>query len=437
MVLFVLLVAACGSKTDQPSSGRWQALCTLIEDEKADLEERLDAMRSLKAPVPQQVVESLLLVMKDKSQQAFIMVPDDSSLFYHVEESPYGGPDERAEIRWTAVETLQRLREKQALPDLISALYDRQEVVRHFAARALWYLGSREGLPVLLKGLEGKALANESANRILKEISGRDFGFNTDQGWVLKKAAIDRWREHAAGMKPRAPHPRFGEDPDLDRRVRFLVAVLGQHQFLFMEQARRNLGQMGELAVEHIRRAWDDPALGAGNQQLRAYAVQSLAMIGSSAAAALIVEKGAGDDSPAVRSRAAGAMASLDDAASAEALLSLLNDPDEGVVVAATLSLGRREVHGGEDRLLKQFARAPNGSRLKLLTAWSLVRLGRRGSPWGSYLEEVMRQGPVHVRVELADLLREWRGDLFGWDESADPGSQEAALARWHSILVP
>ncbi|HGY90571.1 MAG TPA: HEAT repeat domain-containing protein [Planctomycetes bacterium] len=423
IVLCVAAVLSC-TKTTRPTVAT-SATAKLIADEGAPEKERLDAMDRLRAPVPQDVLEALLRVMKDRSQQAFLMVPDDSDLGYHTEENPFDGPDTRAELRWTAIIALERLGAVAALPDLISALWDRHPVVRNHAARALWKFGSAEGLPVLVQSLREKAFANETAHRILKEITGRDFGFDTDAGWTMKLEAIARWEKflQQSPPKPPRPHPRAGEDANLDRRTRFLVAMMGQHQVLFMEQARRDLARMDGLALDHIEAAFRDPRM-AGNQQLCASAVQVLEKLGGPRAFELL--RGRLDDpSPAVRARAALALGKGRDRAASDKLAALLDDDDEGVVAAAVRALGGA---GDPDKVLPRLKRVSQNPRsdrrLRRLAALSRLRLGDR-SQW-PVVRDILRGDDVDARVDAVEILREWLGDLPGLD--ADKPLTEAAL---------
>ncbi|MCB9833128.1 MAG: HEAT repeat domain-containing protein [Planctomycetes bacterium] len=434
ILLLAALLGACGE--DRGRTVGTDPRVPTILDEAGELEARLDLIDSLRAPCPQDVVEALLRVMKDRSQQAYVTIADDGDLGYHVEESPYGGPDERAEIRWTAVIALDRLGEVQALPDLLAALNDRHPVVANHAALALWNLGSAEGLPVLVKNLEAKAFANETANEILCRIAGQDLGFDTDAGWKRKEEAIARWQAWlATGPKPPRALPQKGQDADLDRRVRFLVAILGQHQFLFMEQARRELSRLDGLALEHIRVAFDDPALGRDNQQLRAYAIQALALMHDPRAQELIVERLGKDPAAPVRSRAAEAIGQAD-SGGREALLHALDDHDPSVQLAVVRALGRRGLEDVTGRIRDLLASPAASERLKLTAAFALVRNGLKGDGAGALLYHILAEGQDYQKAELAELLQEWQGDLKGWDERRPAAEQAEALAVWRKLLV-
>ncbi len=440
LMALLLTLSGCGDKSADSSlrsNGRLVSdpQAALIWDETAASEERIERMESLRPPVSREVAEALLYVMKDRTQQTFIMEPDDSVFGYRTVEGSFNQPYERVDLRWTAILAIERLALIQALPDLISALFDEHEVVRHFAARALWRFGSKEGLPILVAGLEGKALSNESANRILKEITGKDFGFATDIGWARKSKAIELYRDYIKTMKPLRPMPRMGENADLDRRVRYHVKILGDHQFLHMEKARRNLGMLGDLATEHIAKALGDKDLGASNQQLRAYAVQALAKIDTPKSRRVIVEVCARDEAPPVRSRAALAMGRMPRDLGYSVLMGMLKDSDESVIIAATRALGAMGGKGAIKALEAQYGESGRSKRWRTMTAFSLVRLGSQDPQFGALLAEIMTKGKPYEKAELADLLTEWKGSTLGWDERVSPEEQPEAIAKWLALF--
>ncbi len=407
----------------------------LLADEEADLTERLDAMDSLDpSSVSGDSIEALLLVMKDRSQQAFLSIPDESSLGYHVVENPLGGPDDRYELRWRAIITLERLKAASALPDFLSALHDRHPVVRNHAARALWMLGNREGLAVLLKALSGRAFENETANRILREITDLDAGYDTDSGWANKVPAIERWAKIIEALPTHEP-PVFAESEQvrLDRRIHFLIAVLGQHQFLFMEQARRTLSGMGSLAVRHL-----SSTLGEGapktNQQLRAYAIQAVGVIaqrGNDGALKLLIDRLSRDASPVVRSRAATALSGL---SAAGALSSALDDSDMGVRVSAILALGGTP-SAKSDGLIARFrswaASKDDPELVRRTAAFSLLRWSASDEVSRRTVLGCLQSPSISLRAEVAVFLKNWLGDLHGYDPDVLPSEQAKVIDSW------
>ncbi|MCA9320502.1 MAG: HEAT repeat domain-containing protein [Planctomycetes bacterium] len=432
-----LTLVGCGAEPKRddhpPLRMTWSPLARLIADEDKAIERRLEAMEGLTPPQPTDVVEALLLTMKDKSQQAFITVPDESDLGYHVQESPFGGTDERAALRWTAVMALERLGVKAALPDLISALNDRHPVVGNHAARALWSLGSAAGLPVLVTHLGGKAFANETANRILEEITGKDAGFDTDAGGMAKLAAIENWKSIVGAMPaPARTLPSIGDDAHLDARMRFLVAVLGQHQFLFMEQARGVLGSLGDLATDHIDRVLQSDSLGS-NQTLRAYAVQSLERI-ATPKARMVLRRLLGDEDASVRARSAKALGTLKDSEARASLGALLEDDDESVVAAAASALGIVGDDSSKAALIRARSGPSRDARLQLIVDAALARLGDQ--PAGARVVEAMQSGSIDQRIDLARILETWEGGLMGYDPDLSGSEQESVLAAWRQRLT-
>jgi HEAT repeat protein len=443
LVAFCFAASACGEKSGD-AAGQASAdarsevwvpdpeLLDLVEGEDPGRDDLLDRMEALRAPVSRSQAEALLRVMKDKSQQAFITVPTANELGFRVEESPYGGPDLRCEVRWTAIMTIERLGLVEALPDLLSALHDRHPVVRHHAAKALWTFGSDAGLPVLLEGLRGRAFSNESAALILREITGKSFGFDTDGGWKNKSEAIEAWRRYLESEdRPQPTLPKAGDDPHLDRRVRFLVDVLGQHQFLFMEQSRRALSDLGDLAVHHL-----EAGIAAdGNDQLRAYGVQALEKIATPRARALLERLLREDEDGAVRLRAAQALGVIGDPASETVLRAALQDRDEGVVATAALALGALGAKDSVEALRAVLRGEKAPARLRWTAAIGLARASGGDAEAGDHLLQIMREAPALRRTELAADLAEWRPELEGWEAKAEPSLQTEALSRWESLL--
>lgn len=429
--------AHAASDRSVPLGWTSNATAHLLADESRDMTERLDAMDALSgASTPDDdIVEALLLVMKDRSQQAFLAIPDDSKLGYHVVENPLGGTDDRYELRWRAIMTLERMGVAWALPDLLSALHDRHPVVRNHAARALWRLGNNEGLPVLVKALSGRAFENETANRILREITSKDAGYDTDAGWARKQPAIRRWEAILAAH--RNPNTRDEPIPQLDRRVRFLIAVLGQHQFLFMEQARRTLSGMGKLAAHHIGLAFAYSGE-ASNQQLRAYATQALGNIvksGEPLSVTLLVERLRGDPSPVVRSRAATALSGQADALP---LIAALSDEDIGVRVSATLSLGETPT-ARSDELVDRFRNLTISEAVsdleKRAASFALFRWNKAHAAAREILIAGLRSRSISLRAEVALFLKSWRGDLYGYDPDIAPELQIELIEAWAARL--
>ena len=428
-------VVAAPSVTPEFADARARA----IIDETAEGDDRLDVIDGLATnatgAVTDEIAEALLWAMKDKTQQAFAVLPDDSDLGHRVVENPFGGPDTRAEIRWTAIIALERLGVRAALPDLIGALHDRHPVVRNHAARALFRLGSTAGVPVLLQALEGRAFENETANRILREITGQDAGYDTDAGWKNKSTAIERWKTITADLAASTSLPRLGDDARLDRRMRFWVAILGQHQFLFMEQARRALSMLGDLGLDHVEAVLTGEKL-AANQQLRAYSVQVLENIGTPRAQDRLRRLLITDDDASVRARAAAALGRTAARAAAPDLLDRLDDPDEGVVVAAIIALSAVGDESAVRPLEIRLANSSVSPRLRLAAAVALARLDPGHTDAVAHVMSVLESPDRFRRADVIVLLEEWQGDRFGYDPDVAPSEQKDVVAAWRERLA-
>src|SRR4029079_16587717 len=103
-------------------------------------------------------------------------------------------------------------------------------------------------VPVLLKALEHKAYENEHANRILRDLSGQDFGFDSDIGMSARAAAVKRWNDWWAAfeksgqkLKGEGEPYRKGQDPATDARIARYVDIAREFQFVFMETSPKTL----------------------------------------------------------------------------------------------------------------------------------------------------------------------------------------------------
>jgi HEAT repeat protein len=290
-----------------------------------------------------------------------------------------------------------------------------------------------------LKALRGRAFENETANRILCEISGADAGYDTDAGWANKQVAIKRWEKIVSELKePETPTLTTNDRARLDRRARFLIAVLGQHQFLFMEQARRTLSGMNGIAVRHLAETFAGDALGT-NQQLRAYAIQALGIIangGYEGAVSLLADRLQADPSPVVRSRAATALGGL---SSTPDLTSALDDEDLGVRVSAVLALGLTTAAKSDPLIARFRALAIAKDTPDVMgraAAFALLRWSSANEAARLILVDCLSADSISLRAEGAIFIRSWLGDLQGYDPDVLPAEQATVIEKWATRLV-
>jgi HEAT repeat protein len=378
------------------------------------IEERLARVEAAGKPGNLAALPALLRLMKDRSQCAFLLENDPGGPFgYRAVELQDTGPDEAPLLRAAAIASLEAIGSAVPLVDLSLALSDRHPVVANHAARALVRLGSRAGLDVLLAHLEGvrwprrtrlpsPAFAGETADRILRSLTGRDAGYSADAGHLRKLEALARWREildaRAARGEPldgeRRPY-QAGQDSEADRRIAFHVDMLGQMQTLYHEQVRDALARLGAVVLPFLRDAVED-GLARRRETLLGGAAQVLASIPGPNAQELLatILRSA---PPAARSRAAGAFGTRGGTDAVRLLAALETDSDPGVRGAAISALGRirspealaaldvwRPGSGGEEPVLHQLAlfEASGGRRhqeacLQLLVEGSVARRNR------------------------------------------------------------
>ena len=289
----------------------------------------------------------LIRVMKHQSQAAFLLEEDPSLPFgLRAVEFRTIPPPEHAIERVFAVAALEKIGSPMALPDLLLAATDIDDKVGCHVGRALVHLGCADaGMQILLEKLGKKAYANETACRMLRELSGREFGFSSDSGWAKRDAAAARWREwwrnlRSSGgrLQGQGPPYRLGMNPEADRRFRFFVDMAGQFQLKYLIDVRDALIRLGGPALPYLREAIE-AAASKGNHSRRAALCQVLQTIDDPKSRELLTEL-LQDPHPTVRSRAVLALGHLGGKGVLESIKGGLKDGDASVVHAALRSLG-------------------------------------------------------------------------------------------------
>ena len=444
MFVVALALFGCGGEAPQgpsvsPATPGESPLAMTLLDPEVSTDVRIERILALAGDSSPEAVHALLRVMRDRSQAAFLLSPDDGApLGYRAVEVKKTGEDAFPLERVAAITALEKTGTHAALPDLLLALDDRNPVVQNHAARALVKLGNRSGIPVLLSNLETRILAIETAATVLREISGEDMGFNPDGGWALKKEAIGRWktwwegiRDGGASLKAEGRPYQRGTDPLADLRIAFVVDMLGQMQFLFHEQARLTMVRMGAPALSFLRDGVER-ARKTGNPTTRAGIAHVLAHVdhpnGRELLAGLLA-----DSHPTVRSRAAESFGQLGGGPPPEALTQALADVDPGVRLAAVEALGRiggseataavRAFDGSDDRALA------TARTLALFEATKGVE--ERDAVLGMLLAvDIPTRNAAH-----AALVR-LTGDAAGYDPLALEKDRERSVRRYRELLA-
>lgn len=346
-VVAALLVAACSTPPppEAPSPHAIDAaLLARLTDPGVASPERIERILAEGRPGNVAAIPTLRAVLSDKSQTAFVLVPSKTAAWgLVVAENPSALPVERGPERAMAVIALESIGSWRALADVLHAIDDRDGLTAVHAARAALRFGSRAGIPRLITALERKAYESETANRMLVDMSGVDFGFDADIGMQAKAEAVAKWRawwkERAKDPKPlvgEGPAYRMGLDPVLDERIRTEVDIVGQFQFLFMEQSRRMLARLGASALpfveEGLVRAADKPTWRAGLAQ--ALAGMDLPE------ARVILRRLAKDPFPSVRSRSVEALVAVEGEEGVSVFADALRDSDPSIPLAALRAAG-------------------------------------------------------------------------------------------------
>ncbi|MAB90660.1 MAG: hypothetical protein CMJ90_14550 [Planctomycetes bacterium] len=441
--LIVAALSACGDGpgTDAgvpPPDPFADPLTRSLLDPGVSTDVRIERILAIGGDGSSGAVHALLRALRDRSQAAFLLAPDeDHELGYRAVEFKKTGDDAYPMERVAAVVALEKTGSYAALPDLLLALDDRNEVVQNHAARALIRLGSKAGIPVLLANLEKRILQNETANQILEDISGEDMGFNPDAGWDLKDRAIRKWKAWWDGLPVSGTRPPLegrpyqeGSDPVADRRIAFIVDMLGQMQFLYHEQARATLARMGAPALPFLR-AGVERARRSGNATTRAGIAHVLAHIDHANSLELLADL-LGDAHPTVRSRAAESLGQRGGAVAVRTLSDVLGDPDPAVQLAAVASLGRV---GGDDAIAA--IRGFDDSADSALAATKTLALfeATGGKEQREAVLGMLLAVDIPTRNAAHLVLARLTDDDAGYDAMAAEKDRERAVRRYRGLL--
>lgn len=384
-------------------------------------------------------VALLRYLMKDRSQSAFVVVDDAAAPGgSRIEENPFGDETDRALDRIAAIVRLEAAGGTRALPELLLALDDRDKLVGVHAARALVRLGARAGVPALIDALEGKAYANEHAERFLIEFSGEDFGFDSDKGMKLRDEAVRRWRDwwaafSATGKKLRGEGASYrrGDDAETDRRILAHAELLGGFQFLYMEQSRKLLRRLGPASVAFLRDALPKAA-GDRGATWRGGMAQVLGGIPGEEARFLLAEF-LRDPHPTVRSRSVQSAAERGGAGAAELVRGMLADRDASVVAAAAKALGVVGAASDAARL-DAMASAAVDVEVRASARCAALRLAPDEARFEA-VAALTTDPSIVARTSAMDALNTLLGRKVVENPLAPPEEIRAAVLVWRSAL--
>jgi len=441
--LLLAALSACdqggGDDGAPPSETQLDPLTLSLIDPAASAAVRIDRIVALAADPGERAVHALLRAMRDRSQAAFLLVPDPASeLKYRAVEFQKTGKDVTPLERVAAIVALEKIGTPVALPDLLLALDDRNEVVQNHAARALVRLGNTSGIPVLLANLENRVFPNETANRILEEISGEDMGFNPESGWSEKAKAIARWKSWWSGMSmsgaalPLQGRPyQQGVNPAADVRIAFFVDMLGQMQFLYHEQARTAMSRMGAAGLPFLR-AGAERARKSGNATTRAGIAQVLAHVDHPNARQLLSDLLLEDDHATVKSRAAEALGAQGGPDAVRTLTKGLEDPDLSVTLASLASLGRI---GGDDAVAAIRDYDASGDDVTMVARTVALFEATKGREGTDAVLGMLLATDIPTRNAAHLVLVRLTGEAADYDPLAAEKVRERAVQKYRTLL--
>ncbi|MCB4792716.1 MAG: HEAT repeat domain-containing protein [Elusimicrobia bacterium] len=281
-----------------------------------------------------------------------------------------GLTDQNREVRLLSIGMLPNIG-KECIPTLIKLLDDESDFIKVEAARSLFKLENRSGIPVLREILANKPKLSEKI-----DVAARMKAIT--QGTVRVKAAI-----------------ALGEIKDIGS-VPLLTKTLDDDDGRVVDACLLSLAKLGD------RKAKDDfaSALKSTKPQVREVAAQALGNIGDPSYIPKIRER-LKDWSRDVKAASITALAKLNDKESFYAIKGLLKDEDIIVRQKAVAALGMLGNKGAVDSL-ENMLEDPNGL-VRISAAEALCLLGDGNGK--SYLLKILKSDSKDGKSEVLDSL--------------------------------
>ena len=111
-----------------------------------------------------------------------------------------GLADPSSYVRSLSATALGQIGDSRVVPSLQRTLGDGSPWVRNHAGWALYRLGDNSGVPALIENLSSpvadkNSAVNEEAAGFLREMTGRNFGFNRNSSKAQQRAVIAKWEQ--------------------------------------------------------------------------------------------------------------------------------------------------------------------------------------------------------------------------------------------------
>jgi len=346
--------------------------------------------------------------------------------------------DEDGRVRVYAAEALGRCGEPWVATELAWYLVFDEEPFRKLSAKntygdyytidsevskALVRMGVSGGLDYLIRqlGEDHRVRVYHHALGVLREVTGREFGFCPDARTEDRHEAAARWRRWfdenrgAIGLTGRVTL----DDPEYARRVGRLVDGLGTYKFLSMSRKRQILDLLGETVIPALVEG-----LGRREVHIRVHCAEVLGWMGAKPARGAL-GKALDDPRMEVRKAAASALADMGPGVAADAVREVLagRGPDDlGVRIEAARAVARMEGADAVAALREALARDDNDTRAFRIEAW--YSLGAHGDAEAvDRLADLLDTETVAIRQVVADRLHVLTGE--------DPGVSAETVSQW------
>lgn len=348
--------------------------------------------------------------------------------------------DADGQVRLYCAEALGRLGVAKTAPALayylifdeepFRALSTQREGTRYFTidtevCKALTRMGITGGLGYMIDQMHQsqRVRVYQEAVLLLRQVSGRNFGFHPDGPFSERIAAADRWRnwfdEHRSELS--LPTTTNLRDPQLLEKVRSLVDNLGNYDFTEMFRSREPLVLLGEVSIPAVLEGLSRP-----QPHIRVHCAEILGRLHAKrtrgALAALLTDR---SEKPEVRIAVAGALAEMGPGDALPHVLEVLSDDVPGVRIEAARALAKADFSKAVPALRQ--ALEDESSVTPAFRREALYALGAHGDVRAvDELAKMLDSGDVAFRRQVADRLMTLT--------ARDPGVKPSSIADWRAF---
>ncbi|MEQ8765361.1 MAG: HEAT repeat domain-containing protein [Planctomycetota bacterium] len=277
------------------------------------------------------------------------------------------------------------------------------------------------------------AFIKDEVRRILREISGESYGFDSGQGEAVMREAVGKWQdwwrahEHEYLLGERTPHD--AEDAGLREQIQKLIDIgFPAFQLRNVDNARWLLEHLGPIAVPQLMAALDRPEL-----RVRVHAAEVLGRIGDERARAAFAARIPREPEASARAQMIEALGDIGNEEDAPTLTKILESESEdtSVRVAAALALGNI---GGDAAMtaldLAAGSSSDDTSKEIAVAVWSAKALHGDDASFESLLS-LLASKSLAERAQGSTALLETFHASIEYDPYSDEEKRTQGIEAW------